>query len=395
MGLGTGEAGPHEQPGIRQMDRRESWCQEDVDALVNKAYESFEAANRTTTALRIEISCLEHKNQRLKDEVSQLEEQADDLIDERDRLQRTVIHLAASHTEPRQASATPTEKSVKIPNPPVLTNGKDPEFEDWESRIRNKLKANADHYNTEVLRISYVENRTGGKAAKHLRPRLRVNAVNPYITAEEMLKHLESIFQDPNREANSKREFRKLNMGATDKFQDFLTDFLYLAGEAKIPATMYKDELYQRMTWKLQEMTIRDMMDSDIGFDAFTGICTRLADHLVVINESRNQDRQRSQSNTPIPGTSENTRAPTSRTEARNHEGTPTSRTVSASRTIAEELATGKREPFRSGKCFSCEIFGHIARDCPRKRMEREMKPTQEQSKERVSLGKSALQNWI
>ena len=35
MGLGTGEAGPHEQPGIRQMDRRESWCQEDVDALVN------------------------------------------------------------------------------------------------------------------------------------------------------------------------------------------------------------------------------------------------------------------------------------------------------------------------------------------------------------------------
>jgi FtsZ-binding cell division protein ZapB len=45
------------------------------------------------TALRIEISCLEHENQRLKDEVSQLEEQADDLIDERDRLQRTVVHF--------------------------------------------------------------------------------------------------------------------------------------------------------------------------------------------------------------------------------------------------------------------------------------------------------------
>jgi hypothetical protein len=32
-------------------------------------------------------------------------------------------------------------------------------------------------------------------------------------------------------------------MRATDKFQDFLTDFLHLAGEAQIPATMYKDEL--------------------------------------------------------------------------------------------------------------------------------------------------------
>ena len=72
----------------------------------------------------------------------------------------------------REVSATPTEKSVKIPNPPVLTDGKD------ASEIRSKLKANTDHYNIDALRIAYVENRTGGKAAKHLRPRLRVNAVN-------------------------------------------------------------------------------------------------------------------------------------------------------------------------------------------------------------------------
>ena len=109
IGLGIGEAGPHEQPR-KQTDRRESWCQEDVDALVNKAYESFEAANRTITALRVEISCLEHENQRLKDEVSQREEQVDDLIDERDRLQRTVVHLAASQvgsTVSREVSAAP------------------------------------------------------------------------------------------------------------------------------------------------------------------------------------------------------------------------------------------------------------------------------------------------
>jgi hypothetical protein len=71
------------------------------------------------------------------------------------------------------ASVALLEKSVKLPNPPVLTDGKDPEFEDWDSRMRNKLKANADPYNTEALRIAYVENRVGGKAAKHLRPRLR------------------------------------------------------------------------------------------------------------------------------------------------------------------------------------------------------------------------------
>jgi hypothetical protein len=105
-------------------------------------------------------------------EVSRREEQADDLIDERDRLQRTVVHLTAAQVEStpsRGMSATPTEKSVK-------------------------LKTNSDHYDTEAIRIAYVENRVGGKAAKHLRRRLRVDAVTPYTTAEEMLKHLETIF---------------------------------------------------------------------------------------------------------------------------------------------------------------------------------------------------------
>ena len=122
---------------------------------------------------------------------------------------------------------------MKLPNPPVLT----PEFEDWDSRMRNKLKANADHYNTEALRVAYVENRVGGKVA-----------VNPDTTAEEMLKHLETISQDAN---NAKREFRKLNMRATDKFQDFLTNFLHLAGEAQISATMYSP-LYKhtKKSWR-------------------------------------------------------------------------------------------------------------------------------------------------
>ena len=43
------------------------------------------------------------------------------------------------------------------------------------------------------------------------------------------------------------------------------------------------------MTWKLQEMTVKEWMNNDLDFDAFVAICTKLADHLLVINESRNQ----------------------------------------------------------------------------------------------------------
>ena len=43
------------------------------------------------------------------------------------------------------------------------------------------------------------------------------------------------------------------------------------------------------MTWKLQEMTVKEWMNNDLDFDAFVAICTKLADHLLVSNESRNQ----------------------------------------------------------------------------------------------------------
>jgi hypothetical protein len=93
---------------------------------------------------------------------------------------------------------------------------------------------------------------------------------------------------------------------------------------------MYKDELYQRVTWKLQEMTIKESMDSDIDFDVYTAVCTKLAD----INESRNQGRLASKPNT---FTSGNTGASMSRTETRKREGTSTFDTVFASRAKALE----------------------------------------------------------
>ena len=146
--LRTDEAGPHKQPRTGETNRRESWipypilpdtgepagimdyaeftrlCQEDVDALfnmVNETYASLEAANRQITTLGSQNNDLEDENRRLKAQVSQQEEQADELIDERDRLQRTVINLAAE-VGSREAPVAAPEKSVKLPNPLVLTD---------------------------------------------------------------------------------------------------------------------------------------------------------------------------------------------------------------------------------------------------------------------------------
>jgi hypothetical protein len=50
----------------------------------------------------------------------------------------------------------------------------------WLSRIKNKLRENADHYPTKSMKLVYVKGLIGGKAAKHILPRLRDDAINLY-----------------------------------------------------------------------------------------------------------------------------------------------------------------------------------------------------------------------
>ena len=155
----------------------------------------------------------------------------------------------------RHASLAPetSSKSVKLPDPPLLTDSKDPEFEDWLSRMKNKLTVNADYYNIEALKMAYTENRTGGDAAKYLAPRLRDAAVDKFETADEIFEYLELIYLDLNRLRNAKNEFRRLIIRKGDTYHGFLIKFLHLTGEAQISRDEYKDKLNNKFAFDLRK----------------------------------------------------------------------------------------------------------------------------------------------
>ena len=89
------------------------------------------------------------------------------------------------------------KRSMKLPDPPVFSDGKEPNIDHWLAKRRSKLLANEDHMPTEILRKAYVENRVNGDAMRHMEARLRKGAVKPFETAEEMLELLERIYWDP------------------------------------------------------------------------------------------------------------------------------------------------------------------------------------------------------
>jgi hypothetical protein len=52
-------------------------------------------------------------------------------------------------------STSESSRSAKLPNAPLLSDGKSPTFELWRMKVKDKLAFNADHY-TPRARAIYV-----------------------------------------------------------------------------------------------------------------------------------------------------------------------------------------------------------------------------------------------
>jgi hypothetical protein len=116
------------------------------------------------------------------------------LTDERDKLKSMIRDLTA-----KLNGDVKLYRSTKIADPEPLDNGKKPKFKHWLSRMRNKLKSNADHFPSEALRMAYVEGRVKDKTARHIFPRTQDDHPEVYRTAEEMFEHLADVYNDPDK----------------------------------------------------------------------------------------------------------------------------------------------------------------------------------------------------
>lgn len=352
--------------------RRESWIpnlndelQEAEGYMTREEFTQLCEANPSRLFDHIsELACgLQDQRDDLQNQVQTKQMQIEALIAERDEYKDAFARQCLRSQDDSTRGTPPPEqqrRSAKLPDPELLTDGKSPRFEDWLSRMKGKLAGNADHFPTERLRIAYVESRTGDKAAKHLAPRMRDDAPNKFRVASEMFKHLESIFLDPNRQSNARRKFRALQMKPSDHYHDFLTEFLYLAGEANIPEAEFKEELYDRLTYKLKEMMVFYRQDKST-FDEFSTHCSYAANSLQSIAESRSQNKS---SEKPI--------TTTPRAEKRQEENTRTSVTVdtapSQRRSYPTHFTAEQHELMKTGSCFNCKAPGHLGRNCPLKK---------------------------
>ncbi|KAJ5145488.1 uncharacterized protein N7515_000052 [Penicillium bovifimosum] len=156
-----------------------------------------------------------------------------------------------------------------------MDDGVSVKFTAWRREIESKLLLNEDYYPTERHRMAYVMNRCAGKAQAQLQPRLEPDAKNRYQTAKEMLEHLQLVFKDPQQRRIAQREYGELKMKANDDFNMFSAEFSRLTLESKGEEELQKDDLFERLPYRLQTLVAGEVYKDDVTMQDFVDSCRR------------------------------------------------------------------------------------------------------------------------
>jgi hypothetical protein len=264
--------------------------------------------------------------------------------------------------------ASGSGKATKLPDPPILTDGKHPTFENWRIQTQDKLRVNTDHFQSMEAKKAYVFNRTGGDAQDHLVPRYKDDSTDPFLTAQSMIDYLATIYEDPYKVQNARLEYKSLSMKSTETFSDFHTRFLHLAGQAKIPSDDLRPDLFDKLTLELQRTVL----------PVYTTLPTEkaLADQCVALDNGLRRIRARSDRAKARLTSSSLGALPTKPSSASAipnwvtpRESTPSryTREATPDRTIRPQAKDMKPTVTDQVTCYSCGQRGHYAPDCPQK----------------------------
>lgn len=325
---------------------------------------------------------LEQKCQELKDEVTvllaervdfddvikNLQIERDEAIAHRDLAIKDRGDLAFQLLNRNYSSGAPNveaianRKTTKMPDAPMLSDGKEVRFETWETVMRQKLEANADHYPLPVHRKLYVQSRCEGKAQLHIAPRMSSDSSNPYVDAEDMITHLKTVFANPNRRAEAYTTYHKLMMKPKDSFTDFLAEFMQLAEEAVVIEENRKRDLYSKLPYLLQSQVMWAVNQDIVTFESFTKTCQSMSHEINLQQEAKTTSCARSTVTTGSGAGAGITPKPTSTSvytpRVKREESANPGRLSNAERDIL----------MKEGRCFNCKEQGYMTRDCPKKK---------------------------
>jgi Zinc knuckle len=256
----------------------------------------------------------------------------------------TIEGLLAQQVRQRSETPSASTKVVRLPDPPMFSGQQDktPAFDDWIVQIKNKLRGNADWYPTEELKVIYVASRLEGNALSLVTPRLDTDNHHAYQNIKDLLEHLKELYADPNKVRNARYTFKDLYMKKGQTFQEFYGYFLRLVADGNITSDL-KDDLNDKLSYKLQEAVAMYFNDPAVTTTVFAQHCTTLDQQIRTRTEKQERSNKRTEQRKKLASTP-----------------------IEAGGSSVDK-DNKKPQTYRNDgkvKCFNCNEFGHMAKEC-------------------------------
>ncbi len=115
-------------------------------------------------------------------------------------------------------------KLIKFSNSSIFIDTDEFTWKSWIIKISDKLDVNANHYSIEKLRIIYVTFRLDDDADEQIYAKHHIDAFSLYLSLTKLLKYLNEIYDDQNRNRKCRREYNALKQ-SNKSFSFFYFEF--------------------------------------------------------------------------------------------------------------------------------------------------------------------------
>ncbi len=144
---------------------------------------------------RQETQSVEHR-------VNQKETSSTSEVDQRSRSLRESFTLFNNEND--------HHKSIKFSNSSIFIDTDESTWKSWIIKISDKLDINANHYSIEKLHIVYVTFRLDDDADEQIYAKRCIDALSLYLSLTKLLKHLNEIYDDQNRNQKCRCKYNAL-----------------------------------------------------------------------------------------------------------------------------------------------------------------------------------------
>ncbi len=267
-------------------------------------------------------------------------------LQKENRNKNVIIHHleAASSRQSTLISEDWFSKSIKLLDSSLfedLTQNVD----NWLFWMRNKLKANKNHFSIEELKIAYIESWVSEAAIKHIASRMQNIFLNSFLEVEEVLSIINKMYDDFNHHHTTQRQYLKLYQNKIF-FHEFWMKFQRFSAELKYNNETLLDDLQHKISSDLQRAMLNEWITN---LNEFVNICMRVDVRLTELNARSAVKASATQAARSVSNTS------TARL---------TSSVSSWKKLRRSNLDSIQKELFKKKLCFKCKKSEHRAYDC-------------------------------